>query len=133
MAPRPTPIRSVLQVFALDCPDPPALAAFYAGLLGWRVVEDRPDDEWVNVLPPEHEPQTMKLAFQLVPDHREPTWPEGDVPQQAHLDFHVPSLAGAVPLAEAAGARRHPVQPAEDGSWVVFTDPAGHLFCLCQA
>ncbi|MCR8674700.1 hypothetical protein NWP10_02600, partial [Micrococcus sp. HG099] len=26
MAPRPTPIRSVLQVFALDCPDPPALA-----------------------------------------------------------------------------------------------------------
>ncbi|MCR8675509.1 hypothetical protein NWP10_06800, partial [Micrococcus sp. HG099] len=45
--------------------------------------------------------------------------------------IHVPEPFSNTP--EAAGARRHPVQPAEDGSWVVFTDPAGHLFCLCQA
>jgi len=31
----------------IDCPDPTALAGFYAAVLGWQVVDD--DGEWVSL------------------------------------------------------------------------------------
>lgn len=125
-------IRPKKYVFALDCADARALAGFYAELLGWEI-DDRPEyDDWVDVLPPDGGPSDIKLGFQRIADYRAPVWPDGPIPQQAHLDFYVDSIAESSIAAEAAGAVRHSHQPSEDGNFVVFLDPAGHPFCLCE-
>ena len=125
-------IRAKRHVFALDCPNSLELAGFYARLLGWRVVPSGESD-WVRVVPPEGERAAFEIACQQVENHRRPDWPEGPVPQQAHLDFWVDSIEDATPLALAAGAELHEQQPGEEHGWRVFLDPAGHLFCLCKA
>ena len=72
-----------LGLVAFDCPDALALADFYSSIVGGDLVPG--DDEgWVEL----HTP-TGKLAFQQIDDHRPPTWPDGDVPQQAHIDIDV--------------------------------------------
>jgi predicted enzyme related to lactoylglutathione lyase len=119
-----------LQVFVYDCPDAPALAAFYARLLGWDTDPTRSGGDWVELIDPRAEGR--RIAFQQINNYRDPEWPDGDVPQQAHLDFYVDSIADAVPQVQALGAVKHPVQPSATGSFMVFADPAGHLFCLCE-
>ena len=118
-------------VVALDCPDAPALARFYATLLGWEV--DYPDGEpdWADVRPPGG--AGFHLACQQIEGYRAPEWPDGPIPQQAHLDFYVDSITDAGARALAAGATRHPHQPGGPDSFVVYLDPAGHPFCLCRA
>ena len=115
-----------LQVVALDCPDPGALAAFYAGVLGTEVDPDEADDDWVQLRPAGGTP----LAFQRVPDHRPPQWPGSAHPQQLHLDLEVADLDTGEAAVVALGARRHEVQPGE--TFRVFLDPAGHPFCLVR-
>ena len=39
---------------------------------------------------------------------------------------------GKPPPVLAAGARRHEHQPSPDGRFVVYLDPVGHPFCLCE-
>lgn len=114
-----------LDVVALDCPDPHALARFYQGLVGGEVVE-HPAGHWVEV----HTPQG-KVAFQQVDGHRRPTWPEGDVPTQAHVDVDVDDLDEAEPGALALGATKADHQPSPE-DFRVFLDPAGHPFCLVR-
>lgn len=116
---------------ALDCPDSRSLADFYARLLGWRV-EASEDSGWVKVLPRAGASSLFEIACQQVQNYREPTWPDGPVPQQAHLDFYVDSIEQATPGALEAGARIHPHQPGAEDGWRVFLDPAGHPFCLCE-
>ena len=134
-----TAVRPTRFVYALDCPDPVALAEFYAALLGWEVQLPVPDDadfgdpEWVAAVPPDVAPGGFSLGFQRVPNYRAPDWPEGPIPQQAHLDLWVDDVAAAEERALESGATRHAVQPSVDGGWIVFADPAGHLFCLCVA
>ncbi|MCL7494613.1 VOC family protein [Streptomyces sp. MCA2] len=116
-----------LGVVALDCPDPRALADFYAEMLGRRV-EAGGDDEWVEVAGPDG----RALAFQRVADYRPPQWPGQDVPQQLHLDFDVPraKIDEAERTIVALGAK---LVQHDDGQrdWRVYLDPAGHPFCLC--
>jgi catechol 2,3-dioxygenase-like lactoylglutathione lyase family enzyme len=116
-----TPIAR-LQVVALDCPDPDALAAFYSGVLGVPV--ERNDDDWVQLAPGAGTP----LAFQRVADHRPPRWPGAEHPQQMHLDLEVADLDAGEAAVVRLGARKHEVQPGE--TFRVFLDPAGHPFCL---
>lgn len=125
-------IRAKTHVFAFDCPDPRALAEFYAALLGWQASVAWPDDEWVTIKPEGDEARGFHLAFQRVSNFKPPVWPDGDIPQQAHLDFWVDSIAEAEPVALSLGAKRHEVQPGKEDGWIVYTDPAGHLFCLCE-
>jgi catechol 2,3-dioxygenase-like lactoylglutathione lyase family enzyme len=129
--------RPVLDLVVLDCPDARALGAFYAEVLGWEV-EDGSDDDWVTLVPagggtfggrPAGSPA---LAFQRIDDFVEPTWPGGEHPQQFHLDLQVSDLAEGERQVIAAGARRHDVQPSENGGFVVYLDPAGHPFCLVR-
>ncbi|MBK0417867.1 VOC family protein [Leucobacter sp. CSA1] len=127
-----TSIRAKKHVFVLDCPDAGALAAFYARLLGWSAQASSDSADWVDVVPPEGEAGGLALACQQVDDYRAPEWPDGPIPQQAHLDFTVSSIERTAPIAESAGATRHPHQPSEDGTFTVFLDPAGHPFCLCE-
>jgi len=129
-----------LSLFALDCPDPRALATFYGAITGWTIDEGEteavnggaatPDDDeedWVQL----RSDGGATLAFQRAPDHKPPRWPSADQPQQAHLDFDVPDLDAGEQQVLALGARKAEVQPGK--TFRVFLDPAGHPFCLVLA
>ena len=132
------PAIPTLDVTVLDCPDALQLATFYAKLLGWRVQEGS-DSDWAELLPPRgrvsaDDPEGQaSLAFQGIADHRRPTWPDGEHPQQFHLDFAVSDIDAAEPRALALGATVHEHQPSASGSFRVYVDPAGHPFCLCRS
>jgi len=109
----------------IDCPDPRALAEFYSRLLGWPIASD--DGDWVVVT---ESGSPMRLAFQRAENHQPPVWPGGERPQQLHIDTVVDDLDKAEEQVLRLGATKAEVQPAEDGSFRVFFDPAGHPFCL---
>lgn len=112
----------------LDCPDPAALAAFYAALLDWEHTVDD-DGSWAEAFSKEWPP----LLFQRAEGFRAPEWPGQQHPQQMHLDVWVDDIPAAEPEVLALGATRHEHQPSDDGGFRVFLDPAGHPFCLCRA
>ncbi|AXI78171.1 VOC family protein [Peterkaempfera bronchialis] len=115
-----------LQAVALDCEDAVALAEFYAALLGAKANTE--DPEWTEVTLD----SGLALAFQQVADHRPPQWPDPAHPQQFHLDFRVPDIEAAQQHALSLGATFIEDRLRPDGTgWRVFTDPAGHPFCLC--
>ncbi|HEX4083097.1 MAG TPA: VOC family protein [Acidimicrobiales bacterium] len=107
---------------SLDCSDPSSLGQFWAELLGGDVaftsddfVAVKTDRGWISTI--------------RVPDHRPPSWPDGAVPKQIHLDLAVDDLDAAQTEAVRLGARLADEQPAPD-RWRVLFDPAGHPFCL---
>ncbi|GGV52321.1 glyoxalase [Streptomyces longisporoflavus] len=115
-----------LGVVVLDCPDPLALAGFYAAALGGTLKDD--GDGWVALEGHGGTP----LAFQAAPGHVPPKWPEAGRSQQFHLDLEVPraELDAVEKEVLALGAT---VLDAEDRArgFRVYADPAGHPFCLC--
>jgi predicted enzyme related to lactoylglutathione lyase len=118
-----------LRAVVFDCPEPAALASFYADLLNAQL--DVSDPEWCEVFIGQPVPGCT-LAFQRATPYTPPEWPDG-TPQQLHLDLGVADLPAAGQRAVELGAvyLKGPVE--EDGStWVVYADPAGHPFCLCQ-
>ncbi|MEV6808762.1 VOC family protein [Streptomyces sp. NPDC051132] len=119
------PAQMKLLAITLDCPDPPALAAFYQQATG---LEPHPEsDAGFAGLHGEH---GLFIGFQRVDDYRAPNWPGQIVPQQLHLCFKV---EGTLDEAEARllelGAGKPDHQPHGDGARVL-TDPAGHPFCI---
>lgn len=120
-----------LTAFTIDCPDPNALAEFYAKLLGWVIPFS--DDAYTCVSAPGAAQAAYPgLTFQKNPAYTPPVWPEapGAQQQMAHLDFAVDDLEAAVQHALDCGASVAPTQ-FSDG-WRVMLDPAGHPFCLCK-
>jgi hypothetical protein len=115
-----------LGLTAFDCPDATALAEFYHRIVGGDLVPGD-DDEWVEVRTPDG-----TIAFQQIDGHRAPTWPEGDVPQQGHIDIDVVDLDAAERSVVGLGADKAAVQPRPD-QFRVMIDPAGHPFCLVLA
>ena len=116
-----------LGAVVLDCPDPKALAGFYAELLGGTVTAE--EEDWVDL---ERE-GAQRLSFQLAPGLRAPAWPDPERPQQFHLDI-------AVERADFEAAEKRVLELGatllegdHDGArnWRVYADPAGHPFCLC--
>jgi catechol 2,3-dioxygenase-like lactoylglutathione lyase family enzyme len=111
----------------LDCPDPEALAAFYARLLGWAPAELSYEGAWATLRNPAG---GLAVEFQRAADYRPPTWPEPRRPQMFHLDLTVPDLDAASAHALVCGAV--PLDLSEDHpTFRVYADPAGHPFCLC--
>ena len=134
----------LLRSIVLDTTDARRLAEFYRRLLGY---EYRPGDE----LPPSGEDDPngrdwlvlvdpagrARLAFQQVADLQPPTWPEGPVPQQVHLDLSVTTREeldeqrgraldlGARMLLDRSGDEEEPLY--------VYADPQGHPFCIFVA
>lgn len=106
----------------LDCPDPAALAGFYARLLDWPAPEVQDGNWWATVEGP-----GVKVEFQRADDYAAPTWPSVERPQMFHLDLRVDDLSAAHDRAVALGARHLDTQ----SSFRVYADPAGHPFCLC--
>ena len=113
-----------LELVAFDAPDHVGLAEFYRSLVGGEIRSYPGVADWVEL----HTDGGV-VAFQRVPDHRPPTWPDGERPQQAHLDIDVDDLEHAEAAAIERGAVKTDVQPEPD-RWRVFLDPAGHPFCL---
>jgi len=83
----------------LDCPDPRALAEFYAGLLGQDIADDG-DDSWQSL---SGDGSGVSLAFQRAGNYVPPQWPDGP-PQQVHLDLTVDDFVTAHRGAVALGA-----------------------------
>jgi len=76
-----------------------------------------------------------RIAFQRIENYKPPTWPEGSIPQQAHLDFNVNDLNEAEGKLLAIGAVKSEIQPSSnpEENFRVYFDPAGHPFCLVSA
>jgi len=68
------------------------------------------------------------VMLQQVSEYNPPRWPDPAHPQQAHLDLAVDDLntgeARALDLGASLNARGE--------RFPVFTDPAGHPFCLIR-
>ncbi|MEU4927133.1 VOC family protein [Streptomyces yokosukanensis] len=115
----------------LDCPDPLALAAFYAAVAGGEPHAE--DEEWVVL----QVPDGPRLGFQRVEGYTAPEWPRADVNgQQFHLDFDAGSTWAQIDAAHervlALGARPLDLTGRETKDFQVYADPAGHPFCLCR-
>ena len=111
----------------LDCADARALADFYMALLGWELCTDDPEGSWLAIKPATGGTQ---ISIQREDNYRPPSWPTTRDRQQMmiHQDFHPADLEVAHKHALAVGAVPTPWQPQPDVR--VYTDPAGHLFCL---
>jgi hypothetical protein len=119
---------------ALDCANPVELAKFYSKMTGLKVQpfdegETAETCEWLELW---DENDRTKMAFQKIDNYRVPTWPTGDLPQQAHMDFHAKDLDIAEGEILAIGGRKadHQVRPHR---FRVYLDPAGHPFCIVQS
>ncbi len=116
------------SVTAIDCPDPVALANFYSKLSGFKVEplgDSKPEDvSWICLL----RDGEGVICFQKINNFTTPTWPEGPVPQQMHLDFDVKNLDEAEAKVLALGATKAEFQSATN--FRVYLDPVGHPFCL---
>ena len=119
---------------ALDCANPVELAHFYSKITGLRVQpfdegETAESCEWLELL---DKSGHTKMAFQKIDNYRKPTWPTGDIPQQAHMDFHAKDLdiAEREVLAIGASKAEDQVRPHR---FRVYLDPAGHPFCIVQS
>lgn len=115
----------VRQVVVFDAADVAAESAFWAAMLGGRVV-----DEYARFLCVIDASGQWRVGVQHAPDHEPPGWPDGS-PQQVHLDLHAVDGRAAHEHAIAFGATVLQAGDfdAEEGH-VVYADPAGHPFCI---
>jgi Glyoxalase-like domain len=118
-----TPVAALWGV-TLDCREPFQLATFYQQLGGGEIVFVDDHSTHLRI-------GSFHLGFQRDPDHRRPTWPAPDTPQQCHVDFTTRDLDAAEAAAVAAGAERASHQP-DPSLFRVLLDPAGHPFCLSR-
>ena len=143
----------VVAQTVLDCRHPRALAEFYRELLGYSY---RPGDEpppagqpdpvgadWL-VIRPERDGAAGRhdLAFQANAEYVAPVWmpgPDrsGDQQQMLHLDMTVPDResleAQRRRVLELGGTEVFDRSDDPDEPLHVFTDPAGHPFCIFVA
>ena len=122
---------------AIDCSDPINLANFYSSITGLKVdiTTENTDSNivWVELKDNQGIP---KLAFQKVANYKAPTWPEGPIPQQLHLDFAVKNLDETEIELLKIGAIKTEFQPGSPKTndysteFRVYLDPEGHPFCI---
>ena len=122
---------------AIDCADPINLANFYSSITGLKVdiTTENTDSNivWVELKDNQGIP---KLAFQKVSNYKAPTWPEGPIPQQLHIDFAVKDLDETEIELLKIGAVKTEFQPGSPKSndysteFRVYLDPEGHPFCI---
>ena len=108
------PPRMDVTSVTIGAPDPRALAAFYARLLGWPVTAEEPprpgsppEDGWAQVRPPAGATGPA-LNFEYEAQYTRPAWPSEPGRQHItqHLDIAVEDLGAAVAWAVAGGRDR---------------------------
>jgi glyoxalase superfamily protein len=130
-----------LAQVVLDTTDARRLAEFYSAFLGYAY---RPGDEPPAAGADDERGRSWLvlrdggghrvMAFQQVARLKPTTWPDDEVPQQAHLDIVVPDKAALAQqhdraLALGATLRSDEFDDPEE-PLRVYADPAGHLFCV---
>ncbi len=113
-----------LQDIAIDSPDGKALGEFYAAVLGYEIPYVGPEGAYIAGDGP-------AIMFQNIAEYHAPRWPDPAFPQQAHLDIVVDDIDASEAKVLELGATelRGGGNPKTQG-YRVFTDPAGHPFCL---
>jgi predicted enzyme related to lactoylglutathione lyase len=109
----------------IDSARPREVAAFWAGLLGWEVAIDLPDE--VDVRAPASDGWALDLTFVPVPEAKKGK-------NRIHLDLASASAEAQktmVDKALALGARPADIGQS-DTPWVVLADPEGNEFCVLE-
>ena len=116
---------ATLTMVTLNSPDPPALARFYARLLGWEVETESPG--WTTLRNPSGD---IALGFHIEDVYQRPVWPSrpGEQIMQMHLEIRVADLAAGCAHAQGCGATLAEFQP--QATVRVHLDPDGHPFCV---
>ena len=137
----------------LDCPHPRALAEFYRELLGYAYrpgdeppsagADDPRGEDWLVLRPgPDAADSGRGLAFQANAEYVPPVWTPGpdrpgDQQMMLHLDLTVPDRESLetqrARVLELGGAQVLDRTDDEGEPLYVFTDPAGHPFCIFVA
>lgn len=111
-----------LSSVTVNCPDPVALASFYAEIAGGKVSFSHP--AWATMVGP-----GGRIDFQAVQDFSPPERFGNFSPARIHLDFLVDDLVATEARVLAAGATKFAYQPNAEHC-LVFADLIGHPFCL---
>ena len=109
-----------IECVTIDAVDAPALAAFWAELLGATVVTDDEGDVWIE------RPGMPDLLFLPNSDARV-------VKNRLHLDLRPDNQLVEVERALSLGARKVDIGQTGEESWVVMADPEGNEFCILKA
>jgi predicted enzyme related to lactoylglutathione lyase len=113
-----------LVALTFDASDPRALAGFWAGILGWELVDD--DEDCIELLPSDD--TGFGIQFLLTADPK-------IVPNHMHLDLTSTSFKDqrhTVTRALRLGARHLDIGQGPDASHVVLCDPEGNEFCVIE-
>jgi predicted enzyme related to lactoylglutathione lyase len=113
-----------LHALCLDAQDPPGLARFWAGVLGWDPVDDPRDG--IALLPRDDTGFRLRLL---------PTQEPKTAQNRAHLDLTSTSLEDqqeTVARALRLGGRHADVGQRGDEGHVVLADPEGNEFCVIE-
>jgi hypothetical protein len=88
-----------------------------------------PSGSWIHISVKPHGSVAGpgRLSFQRIPGYQPPRWPGPASPPQVHLDLQVSDITRAEAQVMALGATR---LPGAGSGFRVYTDPAGHPFCL---
>jgi predicted enzyme related to lactoylglutathione lyase len=113
-----------LVTLCFDANDPPRVAGFWSGVLGWEMVDD--PDGGVTLLPSDD------TGFQL---DFFPTQEQKAGPNQMHFDLTSTSLEDQQQTVERAlelGGRHIDIGQGPDAEHVVLADPEGNEFCVIE-
>jgi predicted enzyme related to lactoylglutathione lyase len=114
----------ILEAVCFDANDPVRLARFWAGVLGWPLVQDPPTG--AALLPDDD--TGFRLRF--VPSSQRKS-----VPNQLHFDLTSASRADqeqTVARSLALGARHLDIGQLPEEGHVVLADPEGNEFCVVE-
>ncbi len=115
---------SHLVALAFDANDPARLAPFWAGVLGWEMVDD--PDGGIALLP--NDDTGFRIEFFPTQDPR-------TGPNQMHFDLTSTSLEAqqqTVARALELGGRHLDIGQGPDADHVVLADPEGNEFCVIE-
>ncbi|MFC4591961.1 VOC family protein [Sphaerisporangium corydalis] len=115
---------SQLVALCFDANDPHLLARFWAGVLGWKIVDDPHDG--VTLLP--NDDTGFRIRFL-------PTQEEKTGPNQTHFDLTSTSVEdqqATVARALELGGRHIDVGQLPEERHVVLADPEGNEFCVIE-
>ena len=112
-----------IETVSVDANDPKALAAFWADVLGWQLIEEDPDE---ILLKPAEPAAGSELLFLRVPEGK-------SVKNRLHLDLRPEDQAAEVARVEGLGAKQVDIGQGPEVTWVVLADPEGNEFCILRA
>jgi predicted enzyme related to lactoylglutathione lyase len=118
------PVTCQLDALTFAAQDPPGLARFWAGVLGWETTDDPGDG--VALLPADDTGFRIRFA---------PTNEPKVAPNQMHLDLTSSSLEqqqATVARALDLGGRHIDIGQRPDEPHVVLADPEGNEFCVIE-